>query len=348
DVANNPEKPVFTILVEGLIRELNKYSGIIVAKPNKPFTEPEKFILDQYIMNGGKVIFLVEELIAEMDSVAKYGQVMTVNQNHNLGDMLFHYGVKVQPTLIQDMQCHGIPAINQQSNRPGFWPWMFYPMFNAVDDNPVSKNLENVWGQYCSSLDTTARKSLNKTVLLRSSNKSRVAHNPALISLDLLKMRMDSTNFRKGNQIAAVLVDGEFTSPFKYREGVKRAFDISYKESVKSNAMIVIGDGDLIRNQVSSDGKVYPLGYDKYASKHFGASVEFANKKFFLNCVDYLCDANNLIEVRSREVELRLLDKSRIRAEKLFWQSLNMVLPIALVVLFGLINAYFRKRRWSK
>jgi ABC-2 type transport system permease protein len=347
DVAKNPNKPVFTVLVEGLIRKLSEYDGVIVAKPTTAFTEPEKFVLDQYVMNGGKIIFLVENLIAEMDSVAKYGQVATSNHKHNLDDLLFHYGVKVQPTLIQDLQCHGIPAINQQSNRPGFWPWMYYPLFNAVDDNPVSKNLENIWGQYCSTLDTTARKSLKKTVLLRSSSQSRIAANPVLISLDILKTKPNPANFTNGNKIAAVLVEGEFTSPFRYREGVKRAFDIKYKEGVRNNAMIVIGDGDLIRNQVHSDGQVYPLGYDKYGSKHFGTPVEFANKKFFLNCVDFLCDESNLIEVRSREVILRLLDKQKVKQEKTFWRTLNMVLPIFLVLMFGLFNAWYRKRKWS-
>ncbi|PCJ66068.1 MAG: gliding motility-associated ABC transporter substrate-binding protein GldG [Bacteroidetes bacterium] len=347
EVANNPEKEVFTILVEGLIKKLNEYQGIVIAKPTKPFSEPEKFIIDQYVMNGGKVIFLVENLVAEMDSVAKYGQMVTTNHNHNLGDMLFHYGVKIKPSLIQDLQSHGIPAINQQTNRPGFWPWMFYPLFNAIDDNPVSKNLENVWGRYCSSLDTTKSKSLRKTVLLRSSPQSRLAHSPVLISLDLLKVKPDPVNFRKGNQIAAVLVNGTFTSPFRYRSGVKKAFDISFIDSVESNAMIVIGDGDLIRNQVSSDGQVYPLGYDKYGSKQFGTPVEFANKKFFLNCVDYLCDDSNLIEVRSREIILRLLNKGKVKSEKLFWQSLNMILPIISIIIFGLVNAFIRKRRWT-
>ncbi|MDA0778419.1 MAG: gliding motility-associated ABC transporter substrate-binding protein GldG, partial [Bacteroidetes bacterium] len=347
DVVDQPDKPVFTILVEGLIRELKKFSGIVIAKPTKPFTEPEKYVLDQYVMNGGKVIFLVESLLAEMDSVAKYGQVSTINHNHNLDDLLFHYGVKVQPTLVQDLQCHGIPAINQQTNRPGFFPWMFYPLYSAVDDNPVSKNLENVWGQYSSTLDTTTRKAHKHTVLLRSSPKSRVAHNPVLISLDLLKITPDPANFNKGNQIAAVLVEGEFTSPFRFREGIKKAFDLPFIGSIKNNAMIVIGDGDIIRNQTSSDGQVYPLGYDKYASKHFGAPVEFANKKFFMNCVDFLCDETNLIEVRSREVELRLLDKVKIKKERAFWQSINMIVPILLVIIFGLINSMYRKKRWA-
>jgi ABC-2 type transport system permease protein len=347
DVINNPQKPVFSVLVEGLINKLKSYKGLIVAKPTIEFTEPEKYILDQYVMNGGKVIFLVENLVAEMDSVAKYGQIMTVNHSHNLDDILFQYGVKIKPNLVQDVQCHGIPAINQQTNRPGFWPWIFYPLFSAVDDNPVSRNLENVWGRYCSTIDTTARKTLKKTVLLRSSVQSRVAANPVLISLDILKNKQDPSNFRNGNQISAVLVEGEFTSPFRYRDGVKRSFDLPFSESIAQNSMIVIGDGDLIRNQVSSDGKVYPLGYDKFASKQFSAPVEFANKKFFLNCVDYLCDDNNLIEVRSKEVILRLLDKGTIKKDKLFWQSLNMILPIFMIVIFGLLNAFYRKKRWA-
>lgn len=347
DVANNPQKPVFSVLVEGLINKLKSYKGLIVAKPVIEFTEPEKYILDQYVMNGGKVIFLVENLLAEMDSVAKYGQTMTVNHGHNLDDILFQYGVKIKPNLVQDIQCHGIPAINQQTNRPGFWPWIFYPLFSAVDDNPVSRNLENVWGRYCSTIDTTARKTLKKTVLLRSSAQSRVAANPVLISLDILKNKQDPSNFRNGNQISAVLVEGEFISPFRYRDGVKRSFDLPFSESIAQNSMIVIGDGDLIRNQVSSDGKVYPLGYDKFASKQFSAPVEFANKKFFLNCVDYLCDDNNLIEVRSKEVILRLLDKGKIKKDKLFWQSLNMILPILMIMIFGFLNAFYRRKRWA-
>lgn len=348
DVVENPDKPAFTVLVEGLIKKLSTYKGLIIAKPTLPFTEPEKFVLDQYVMNGGKIIWLVEELNSEMDSIAKFGQILTNNHKHNLGDMLFHYGVKVKPTLIQDLQSHGIPAINQQTNRPGFWPWMFYPLFSAIDDNPVSKNLENVWGRYSSSLDTTATTKLTKTVLLRSSPQSRLAHNPVLISLDLLKVRPNPENFRNGSQIAAVLIDGEFTSPYKYRDGVKRAFDIPFKDGIKNNAMIVIGDGDLISNQTTSDGQLYPLGYDRYGSKHFKTPVEFANKKFFLNCVDYLCDDANLIEVRSREIVLRLLNKGKVKSEKLYWQVLNMLLPIVLIVLFGVVNAFYRKRRWSK
>lgn len=348
EVAAKPDKPIFSVLVEGLVKKLSQYQGVIIAKPTKPFSEVEKFVIDQYVMNGGKVIFLVESLIAEMDSVAKYGRVMTANYNHNLDDLLFHYGVKIEPTLIQDLQCNGIPAINQQTNRPGFFPWWFYPLFNPADDNPITRNLESVWGQYCSTMDTTAKQNIKKTILLKSSEQSRVAQNPVMISLDMLKVRPDPANFSKGGQISAVLVEGSFASPFKYREGVKREFDLAYKSEIAKNGMIIIGDGDIIKNQISADkSKIYPLGYDKFATQNFGEPVVFANKKFFLNCVDYLCDASNLIEVRSKEVVLRLLDKDKVKKERLRWQTLNMVLPILLVVLFGFINSWIRKRKWQ-
>jgi len=348
DVAANPNKPVFNVLVEGLVNRLKSYQGIVVAKPTKPFTDVEKFVLDQYVMNGGKIIFLVESLIAEMDSVAKYGRIMTANYNHNLDDLLFSYGVRIEPTLVQDLQCNGIPAINQQTNRPGFFAWWFYPLFNPADDNPITRNLESVWGRYCSTMDTTAKQNVKKTILLKSSEQSRVAQNPVMISLDMLKVRPDIANFNKGGQISAVLLEGSFSSPFKFRDAVKREFDIAYKADIAKNAMIVIADGDLIRNQISADkSKMYPLGYDKYATQNFGEPVVFANKKFFLNCVDYLYDESNLIEVRSKEVILRLLDKDKVKNERIKWQTLNMVLPILLILVFGLVNTFIRKRRWQ-
>lgn len=346
-VENNPDKEVFSVLVESLVKKVSTYDGLIIAKPTKPFTEPEKFVIDQYVMNGGKVIFLVENLIAEMDSVAKYGRVMTANHNHNLDDLLFHYGVKVQPTLLQDLQCNGIPAINQQTNRPGFWPWWFYPLFNPADDNPITRNLESIWGRYCSTLDTTAKQDIKKTVLLKSSDQSRVAFNPVMISLDLLKVKPDPANFNRGRNISAVLTKGKYTSPFQYREGVKRAFEIPFKNSIDENAMIVIGDGDLIKNQISKSGQIYPLGYDRFATQHFGEPVVFSNKKFFLNCVDYLCDKTNLIEVRNKKVVLRLLNKAKVKKERLKWQSINMVMPILSVVIFGLIYGWYRRRKWQ-
>ncbi|MFY0644019.1 MAG: gliding motility-associated ABC transporter substrate-binding protein GldG [Bacteroidia bacterium] len=349
EVLANPERQS-EVLIESLIKKLNTYQGIIIAKPTIPFKEVEKFILDQYVMNGGKVIWLVESLIAEMDSIASSGtgRFMTANHAHNLDNLLFNYGARVEATLVQDLQSHGIQAINRQTNRPDFKPWWFYPLFNPADDNMITRNLESVWGRFCSTIDTTANRSAKKTILLKSSKFSRVAHNPVMISLDQLEVRPDENNFRNPGQISAVLLEGGFRSAFKYRPGMRRNLEIDYKDTVEENAMIVIGDGDLIRNQISTDkSQVYPLGYDKFGSQSFGQPVNFANKKFFLNCVDYLCDESNIIEVRSKEIVLRLLDKERVREEKKKWQWINMGLPILIVVIFGGINAFYRRRKWQ-
>ena len=349
EVLENPDRQS-EVLIESLIKKLNSYQGIIIAKPTKPFKEVEKFVLDQYVMNGGKVIWLVESLIAEMDSIASSGQgrFMTANHAHNLENLLFNYGARIEATLVQDLQSHGIQAINRQTNRPDFRPWWFYPLFNPADDNMITRNLESVWGRFCSTIDTTANKSAKKTILLKSSKFSRVAHNPVMISLDQLEVQPDENNFRNPNQISAVLLEGGFRSAFKYRPGMRRNLNLDYKDTVEANAMIVIGDGDLIRNQISGDkSQVYPLGYDKYGSQSFGQPVNFANKKFFLNCVDYLCDESNIIEVRSKEIVLRLLDKERVREEKKKWQWINMGIPIVIVLIFGSLNAYYRRRKWQ-
>lgn len=344
----NPDK-ADEVLVTEMISELNEYAGVIVAKPTYPFKEIEKFVLDQYIMNGGKVIFLVESLIAEMDSVAKYSNIFTADYDTNLEDMLFKVGVRVNPNLIQDIQSHGIPVIQRGgNNKPTFWPWVFYPLLNPSDNHPISKNLESVWGRFVSTIDTTANSDIDKTILLKSSQNSRIAHNPVNISMNMLEVRPDPDMFNQPFQTAAVLLEGRFESNFQYREGFKSKVKIPFVPFIDSGATIVISDGDLIRNQVTQRGEIYPLGYDRFASRTFGEPISFANKLFFMNCVDYLCDNSNIIEIRSKEIVLRLLDQGRVRKEKNFWQWLNMTLPIGILALFGTINLILRKKRWTR
>jgi ABC-2 type transport system permease protein len=345
----NPEESG-KILLNGVMRNMNKYDALIIAKPRVNFLDEELFLLDQYMMNGGKLIWLAEPLIAEMDSVAKYGSIMTADYNLNVNDLLFRYGVRINPTLIQDLNSHGIPVLAQgASGRPGFMPWLFYPIFAPDGEHPIVRNMTSVWGRFVASIDTLPNKQLKKTVLLRSSETSRVANNPVNISLDLLRLKPTPEMFRNPNNIAAVLVEGEFKSVFAHRRAMKQKSPIPFKEKIANNSMIIISDGDFIANQTNKERtQVYPLGYDKYASKAFNEPVEFANKKFFLNCVDYLCDESNLIEVRSKKIELRLLDKAKVKAEKTKWQMINMVLPIVVLIIFGLINFLIRRRKYAR
>lgn len=338
------------VLITKLIEKMRQFKGIIIAKPLYRFQDVEKFMIDQYIMHGGKVIWLVESLNAEMDSVGKYANIFTSDYDLNLGDLLFRYGVRVNLDLVQDIQCHGIPVISKGgSGRPGFLPWIFYPLVNAADSmHPVVKNMSSVWTQFGSSLDTTTNKGVKKTVLLQSSLYSRTAGNPVNISLDILGIKPNPAVFNKPYQPMAILLEGHFKSLYEHVDGIKQNLTIPYKSEVQNNSMIVISDGDMIRNQVKQGtGEVYPLGFDRFASQTFGEPVSFANKKFILNCVDYLCDASNLIEVRTKEVELRLLDKAKVKSERSFWVWINMLLPILAMVLFGMLNTWWRKRRYA-
>ncbi|MFT5512002.1 MAG: ABC-2 type transport system permease protein, partial [Bacteroidia bacterium] len=337
------------ILLKGVMDQMNGYNALIVAKPRISFLAEELFLLDQYVMHGGKVIWLAEPLIAEMDSVAKYGSIMTADYNLNVNELLFRYGVRINPNLIQDMNSHGIPVLAKgASGQPGFLPWLFYPIFAPQGEHPIIRNMASVWGRFAAGIDTLPNADIKKTVLLQSSKTSRIANNPVNVSLELLGLKPTPEMFRHPDNIAAVLLEGKFNSLYAHRRSMNQTSGIPFKSSVDQNAMIVISDGDLIANQTDKDKKqVYPLGYDKYASKAFNEPVEFANKKFFLNCVDYLCDASNLIDVRSKKIELRLLDKAKVKAEKTKWQIINMVLPIVLLFIFGLVNAFIRKRKYT-
>lgn len=336
------------VILNAALKEMLGYRGLIVAKPRSKFTSAEKFLLDQYVMNGGKIIWLIDALIAEMDSIAKYPTMVTADYDLNLNDIFFKYGVRINPSLIQDLQCHGIPVLQKQGgSRPGFLPWIFYPTFSPDTRHPIARNLTSVWGRFVNNIDTVVKPKQTKTVLLHSSQQSRLAYNPVTISMNMVAIKPNANLFIKGNQTAALLIEGEFQSPFTFREGFKDRTSVKFKDHIDNNRMIFIADGDLIANQKTSRGEVYPLGYDRFASSHFGEPVEFANAKFIMNCVDYLCDNSNIIEVRSKEVVLRLLNKPKVKDEKKRWQLLNMILPLLLLLLFGVINNLKRKRKYA-
>jgi ABC-2 type transport system permease protein len=337
------------VFFNGLMDKLNSYDGLIIAKPRLNFLDQELFLIDQYIMNGGKVIWLVETLNAEMDSVSKYGNIMTADYNLNLDAMLFRYGVRVNLNIIQDLQCHAIPIVAQASGtRPEMRDWVFYPLFNPIGDHPITKNVEPVWSQFAASIDTLPNADISKTVLLRSSKESRKANNPVNISLNALDLPKNKELFKQPHQLAAVLLDGKFKSVFAHRKGVRDDMPIEFKGEVHSNQMIVISDGDLIANQFMPKTKeIFPLGFDRHASKYLNKQVQFANTNFFLNCVDFLCDDGSLIEVRNKKIEMRLLDKVKIKEDKLKWQLINMVLPILLIIVFGAVNTIVRRRKYA-
>jgi ABC-2 type transport system permease protein len=327
-------------------QELNQYTSLIIAKPTLPFSEFDKFKLDQYVMNGGKILWFLETQIADMDSLNKEPFFISASYDTKLDDLLFRYGIRVNANLIQDMQCEAIPILSQLKNgtpQQKLLPWLFFPVATSMDNNPIVKNMEPVWFQFASSIDTTASKKIRKTVLLRASQYSRAVSAPVRVDLNMARVNPDPLLFNKGGSPLAVLMEGEFNSVFEYRVNTDANPDLPFKKSIQHNKMIVVSDGDVIRNQrKKSTGEIFPLGYNRYTQQQFG------NKRFVLNCVDYLCDESGLIEVRGKEIALRLLNKTKVKRERVKWQLINIVIPVLLIVAFGMTNGFIRKQKYAK
>ncbi|MCU0421164.1 MAG: gliding motility-associated ABC transporter substrate-binding protein GldG [Bacteroidia bacterium] len=328
-------------------QSLMENDALIIARPTKPFVEYEKFLLDQFVMHGGKILWLIDTQIADMDSIGKTGMFMSAGYELNLEDMLFKWGVRINQNLIQDLQCNAIPILSTLRNgtpQQKLVPWMFFPVAAPSNINPhiTVKGVEPIFFQFASAMDTTSNKDVKKTILLKSSPYSRTVSAPVRVDLNLARIAPEPALFNSGDIPLAVLLEGKFVSLFQYRPGAQTDA-LPFKPEIVSNKMIVIGDGDVIKNQrKKSTGEIFPLGYDRYTNQQFG------NKRFILNCMDYLCDDSGIIEVRAKEIKLRLLDKGKLKSDRLFWQLINLLLPIIMLVLFGVINHRIRTYRYTK
>lgn len=327
-------------------QSLMKNDALIIAKPSKSFSEYEKFLLDQFVMHGGKILWLLESQIADMDSMGRNAMFMTGSYDLNLDDMLFKWGVRVNPNMVQDLQCNAIPILSTLRNgtpQQKLLPWMFFPVAAPPQQNPhiIVKGIDPVFFQFASGIDTTSNKEVKKNILLTSSPYSRSVGAPVKVDLNMARSQPDPSLFTAGNIPMAVLLEGKFNSLFQFRPGAKTDA-LPYKPSIDDGKMIVVSDGDVIRNQrKQSTGEIFPLGYDRYTNQQFG------NKRFVLNCIDYLCDDSGIIEVRAKEIKLRLLDKGKLKTERLKWQMVNMIIPIAIMMIFGLVNKMIRKRKYT-
>lgn len=323
-----------------------KYKAIVIAKPDSTFSEEDKFMIDQYVMYGGRVLWLVEPVFCNMDSLRYSPSTLAVPITVNLEDMLFKYGVRVNTDLIQDARCSSIPGPAGYVGNQLQWalqPWVFFPITVPDSDHPIVRNLNGIKLEFASSLDTVGGKGIKKTVLLRTSERSRALRTPAQVSLDVMVQEPTPEEFNRPHMPVAVLLEGKFESVFKNRltRIIKESGEIKYREEGKRTKMVVVSDGDIISNPINPDGTYLPCGFDRYTSQQFG------NKKFLLNAVNYLCDDVNLTTIRSRALEIRLLDRKKAEAERTKWQIINIAIPIGLIILFGLINAYLRKKRYA-
>lgn len=323
-----------------------RYKAIVIAKPDSAFSEEDKFMIDQYIMYGGRVLWLMEPVMASMDSLRYAPSTLAVPQSTNLEDMLFKYGVRVNTDLLQDARCAAIPGPSGYVGEQLQWalqPWVFFPIVIPKSEHPIVRNLNGIKLEFASSLDTVASKGIKKTVLLSTSDKTRVLRTPTQISLEVMVQEPKPEQFNKKHLPVAVLLEGKFESVFKNRltTMIKESRDIQFREDGKFTKMIVVSDGDIMRNHINPDGTYLPCGFDQYTQQQYG------NKTFLLNAINYLCDDMSLTAIRSRALEIRLLDRKKAEAERTKWQIINVAIPIVLIILFGFINAYLRKKRYA-
>jgi ABC-2 type transport system permease protein len=324
---------------------LAKIKLMVIAKPNKPFTEPEKFKLDQYLMRGGKILWSIDQISAELDSLRGHGgEQLAFAKQLNLDDQLFVYGIRINYDLIADISCAQIP-INTGSvgGQPQIQlvPWLFYPIFMPLAKHPIIKNLDGIRSEFPSTIDILdTRDDVKKTILLASSPYNKKLSVPHLLSLQAIEQEPDPKAFQSVPKITGVLLEGKFTSDFKNRQAPEDLGEtITAKQESIPTKMIVISDGDMFKNQIGADGSPFPLGYDHYTQQNFG------NKNLLLNIADYMTDESGLIGLRNKEIKLRLLNRARVRNEKLYWQIINTTIPLFLVLIFAIFQHYMRKRK---
>ena len=312
------------------LKNLNRYKVIIIAKPTIPFNKLDKFLIDQYIMNGGKLLLLIDGVNASIDSINNQNGYFIAKKNDlNLDDQLFKYGVRINSDLVQDLRSTEIPIVTGYSNnRPiqELFKWPYYPLISSKSNHPITNNLDGIKSDFISSIDTL-KNNIKKTILLESSNNSRLVQSPSKVSLGIIENPPPAESYNKENIPLAVLLTGKFTSVFKNRI-VPKNNEINFKSSSDSTSIIIVSDGDLIANEVSSSGNAFPLGYDKFINYTFDG-----NKKFIINAIQYLNDQNGLIKLRSKNIKLRLLNNDIISNYRMPITIINLILPI-LIFLF--------------
>lgn len=327
---------------------IQKLKVMVIAKPETQFSELEKYKIDQFIMKGGKVIWSLDQVNADLDSMrrSRKGEELAFQKKLNLDDQLFTYGIRINYDLIGDMNCGQIPVSTGEVGGQAqiqMVPWLFYPIIMPVSLHPMVKNLDGIKTQFVSTIDTISTKNVKKTILLTTSPYNRELETPTIISLNMIEDTPDPKRFQSTPKPVCVLLEGSFKSNFLNRpipEGTN--FPVASINKSVNTKMLVFSDGDVFKNEVSTkDGSVFPLGYDKYNQQTYG------NKTFLLNALDYLTDDSGLITLRTKEIKLRLLDKGKLVAEKTKWQLINTLLPLIMLIVFGIFQHIYRKRKYA-
>ena len=336
---------------------------LLIIKPTQQFTEDEKLKIDQFVMRGGKLLCFIDNLIAEQDSLSFKPETIAYDRNLNLTDLFFRYGLRINPSLVMDLQCDMIPlVVGGTMDKPQFefLHWNYFPLFSPSKNQLLNKNLGYVSGRFVNSIDTIQVAGIKKTILLASSPNSKVISTPALISLNENKNAPEDEKFKQNGIPVAMLLQGKFTSLYKNRASQSQKDSLAAQgikfsnESVDNNKIIVVADGDIALNDIMPDTGPLPMGWNKYTYREYQQQTEYgkffnpsANREFMLNCVEYLINNPAISETRDKNIVLRLLDSQKVKEQKTLWQLINIALPVLLIVLSGLVYQQIRKRKYA-
>ena len=327
----------------------SNYDAIVIAKPTKPFSEKDKFIIDQYIMHGGKILWLIDPVFATMDSLQMSESTIGNTLNIKLDDMFFKYGLRLNNNLLLDLNSAKIALRTGQMGGQAqieYYNWYYFPLLNAGSNNSIVKNINPIKADFVSSIEPVMSNSdVQKIPLLKTSNYTNISNAPVYITLGMLRQKPDQRMFSQKSQNVAYLLKGRFESLYANRmtSDIMEAKEIGFKSISEPTSMIFVADGDIIRNQFHiPKGYPLPLGFDQYTQMTYG------NKEFIENAISYLVDGEGIIEIRSRELKIRLLDMNKVNNDALLWQLVNVILPSAIMIVLGFILAFIRKRKYAK
>jgi gliding-associated putative ABC transporter substrate-binding component GldG len=328
------------------------FKALLMVKPTMSFSDYDKLKLDQYIMRGGKPLFFLDRLEAEMDSLQIINRVLAYDRNLQINDLLFRYGVRINPNLLMDLQSDFLPFDVNGNGQFEFLPWNYFPLMQSTDNHPINKNMGYVAGRFVNTLDTVSASGIRKTILLTGSNNARMLNAPALISGSENVIAPEDAQYNKSNLATAVLLEGKFRSFFSNRLSKEMADSLQINgipfqsNCNQETSILVVGDGDVVLNSVSRGNEPLPMGMNPYT---YGTQREFpfANREFLLNALEHLVNDQGLSEAKNKEYKLRLIDNKKANEQKLYWQSFNLILPITMMWLFGFIFQFIRRRNYK-
>jgi ABC-2 type transport system permease protein len=339
------------VVIEGAVGILDEYKAVIVAKPMERWTEADKFVIDQYIMRGGRVAWFVDAVHIHEDSLSRGETTIGLICEHNLNDQLFNYGVRINSNVLQDMQCSKVRInVSLPGMPPDFKvaPWTYFPLLWTPSDNPITKGIDLVKAQYPGVIDTVGNNvTVKKTYLLYSSEHAKVTNAPLIVSLSQVDEKITQQVFNSSYLPVAVLLEGEFNSPFRNRiisQYITASAGFTFIPQSKKTKMIVVSDGDIIRNDVNRAGIEdipYRLGYDRHTEYTYG------NNDFVMNAINYLTDEQGLMEIKNRILKMRLLDNTKIAYNHTKIILINTLVPPAVIILCGIIFVLYRRRKYS-